>query len=58
MKGEYMRASLGTDKDRLRKAIGETEAAIRESLGAGGADEGVIDWRVEFADVFAERRGV
>ena len=57
LKADYMRASLGADKDHLRTAIGETEAAIRESLGAGGADEGVIDWRVEFAEVFAERRG-
>ena len=57
LKAEYMRASLGSDKDRLRTAIGETQAAIRESLGAGGAVEGVIDWRVEFAEVFAERRG-
>ena len=57
LKTAYMRASLGSEKERLRAAIGETEAAIRESLGAGGADEGVIDWRVEFADVFAERKG-
>ena len=57
LKTDYMRASLGADKDRLRTAIGETEAAIREALGAGGADEGVIDWRVEFAEVFAERKG-
>ena len=57
LKTDYMRASLGADKDRLRTAIGETEAAIQESLGAGGADEDAIDWRVEFADVFAERKG-
>ena len=57
LKTDYMRASLGADKDRLRTAIGETEAAIREALGAGGANEGVIDWRVEFAEVFAERKG-
>ena len=57
LKARYMRASLGSDKDRLRSEIRESEVAIRESLGAGGAVEGVIDWRVEFVEVFAERRG-
>ena len=57
LKGEYMRASDGNDKDRLRGEILQAETAIREALGAGGADRGVIDWRVEFAEVFAESRG-
>ena len=57
LKGEYMRASDGNDKERLRAEILQAESAIREALGAGGADRGVIDWRVEFAEVFAESRG-
>ena len=57
LKADYMRASLGPDKDSLRVAIRETEAPIREALGAGGANEGVIDWRVEFADIFAQNQG-
>ena len=57
LKAEYMRSSLGTDKDRLRKAIQETEAGIRETLGNLGEVEGVVDWRVEFADVFAQQHG-
>ena len=57
LKGEYMRASDGNEKASLRTAIGETEETIRESLGAGGADDGVIDWRVEFAEVSADRKG-
>ena len=57
LKAEYMRSSLGTDKDRLRKAIQNTEACIREALGNLGEVEGVVDWRVEFADVFAQQHG-
>jgi hypothetical protein len=57
LKGKYMRASDGNEKVSLREEIRETEDAIRDDLGAGGADEGAIDWRVEFAEVFAERQG-
>ena len=56
-KGEYLRASNGADKDRLREEIAELTAAIREESGSK-ATEGVVDWRVHFAEVFAEdRRG-
>ena len=57
LKADYMRASLGTDKDRLKSAIQETEADIREALGNVGVIKGVLDWRVEFADVFAQEHG-
>ena len=56
-KGEYLRASTGADKDRLRGEIVELTTAIREESGSK-ATEGVVDWRVQFAEVFAEdRRG-
>ena len=56
-KGEYLRASTGADKDRLREEIAGLTAAIREENGSE-ATEGVVDWRVQFAEVFAEdRRG-
>ena len=57
LKTAYMRASLGSEKDGLRTTIRESETAIRDALGSGGAVEGVIDWRVEFAEVFAQRQG-
>ncbi len=57
LKAEYMRASLGPDKERLKAAIQQTEAGIREALGVVGAAGDVMDWRVEFAEVFAQGRG-
>ena len=57
LKGDYMRASVGADKERLKGDIQETEERIRESLGVVGVAEGAVDWRVEFAEVFAERQG-
>ena len=57
LKADYMRASLGPDKERLKAAIQQTEAGIREALGVVGAAGDVVDWRVEFAEVFAQGRG-
>ena len=56
LKAEYMRASLGSDKGRLKQQIDELTGEIREALGDSAID-GVVDWRVEFAEVFAARRG-
>jgi len=56
LKGEFLRASRGADKDRLRDEIKELNAEIRAALGAA-ADEAVLNWRVEFAEVFGQGRG-
>ena len=56
LKGEFLRASSGADKDRLRSEIAELNAEIRDSLGAA-ADDRTLNWRVEFAEVFAGHRG-
>ena len=56
LKAEYLRASSGTDKDRLRTEIAGLNAAIRNALNLADT-EGVVNWRVEFAEVFAARRG-
>ena len=56
LKSEFLRASSGTDKDRLRSEIVGLNGEIRASLGMT-ATEGVVNWRVEFAEVFAIRRG-
>ena len=57
LKGKFLRASTGADKDRLRKEIAGLTALIRDETSSE-ATEGVVDWRVQFAEVFAEdRRG-
>ena len=56
LKAEYLRASLGPDKERLKGEIGKLREEIRQALGVAAID-GVVDWRVEFAEVFAQRRG-
>ena len=56
LKGEYMRASLGSDKERLKGQIEETEAAVRDALGVS-FQPGVVDWRVALGEIFAESKG-
>ena len=57
LKADFMRASLGPDKERLRQEIREAADGVREALGVIGVVQDVIDWRVEFAEVFARKRG-
>ena len=52
LKAEYMRASMGTDKERLRFEIGDLEEQVKTALGYGAVPEEVIEWRVQFAEVF------
>ncbi|MYE41861.1 MAG: hypothetical protein F4X27_16795 [Chloroflexi bacterium] len=56
LKGEFMRAKPGPGKERLRTDIESTKAEIRESLGAAN-DDGTLNWRVEFAEIFGSGRG-
>ena len=55
-KGRFMRVKPGPGKDRLRADIESAKAEIRESLGLVANDE-VLNWRVEFAEVFGGGRG-
>ncbi len=57
LKANFMRASLGPDKERLRQEIQEAEDCFREAMGEAGLNGNAIDWRVEFAEVFAQRQG-
>ena len=57
LKAAFMRASPGPNKDRFRKDIRDIEQQVRVDLGQIGVTEGVVDWRVEFAEVFAPGRG-
>ena len=56
MKDEYLQTSGRADKDRLRREIAQLTAEIREALDATAAD-GTTDWRVDFAEVFAQQQG-
>ena len=55
-KGEFLRASNGVDKDRLRGKIAELNTSIRDALNLAETD-GAVNWRVEFAEVFGDGRG-
>ncbi len=57
VKNSYMRASLQTDKTNLREQIEDIKQQVRDALGDAGVPQDVVDWRVEFAEVFAERGG-
>ena len=56
LKAEFLRESKGAEKDRLRGAIASVNAEIRESLG-DVVDEEILNWRMEFAEVFGDGRG-
>ena len=57
LKAEYLRAPPGPGKERLKGEIGELREEIRQALGNVGTADGIMDWRVEFAEVFGQRRG-
>ena len=58
LKAQFLRATGSADKDRLRGEIDEIKRDLREALGdASSVPEGAVDWRVEFAEVFAQRQG-
>ena len=51
LKGAYMRATV--DKSELRRQVLETEERLRADLSIAAVPEGIVDWRIEFAEVFA-----
>ena len=57
VKDSYMRASLQSDKTNLREQIEDIKQQVRDALGDAGVPQDVVDWRVEFAEVFAEHGG-
>ncbi len=57
LKGEYLRSFDGFEKTRLRGEIAAAREQVRADLGGSAVPEGVVDWRVEFAEVFAAKGG-
>ena len=51
LKARYMPATA--DKDELRREIAAAEERLRNDLGVAAVPDGVVDWRIEFAEVFA-----
>ena len=55
LKARYMRATA--DKSRLKQEILAAEEQLRQDMGVTAMPEGVVDWRIEFADVFSQHGG-
>ena len=52
-KAEYMRASAGEKKEQLRGEIQALEEKVKAALGDAAVSEEAVDWRLQFAEVFA-----
>ena len=57
LKAAYLRESDGDAKKRLRGEIDAAASRVRSGLGGTAVPDKVVDWRVEFAEVFAPRGG-
>lgn len=57
LKAAYMSASDAPEKDRLRSKIAAAEQDVRERLADTAVPDGVVDWRVSFAEVVGGRGG-
>ena len=55
LKAQYMRATA--DKTELKRRITDAEEKLRADLGVAAVAEGVVDWSIEFAEVFGEHGG-
>lgn len=56
LKARYLR-SHGNEKRRLADEIKTAEHELRHALGDAAAPDGAADWRILFAEVFAQPRG-
>jgi methylase of polypeptide subunit release factors len=56
LKGKYLRA-YGEEKRRLAQQIADEESQLRNALQDSPAPKGALDWRIAFAEVFAEKQG-
>ncbi len=52
LKAKYMRA-FGPEKAVIKRDIEREETQLRETLGGAESPAGSVDWRIEFAEVFA-----
>ena len=52
-KAEYMRTSAGEKKEKLRGEIHALEEQVKRALGDAAVSDEAVDWRLQFAEVFA-----
>ncbi len=57
LKAEYMRITGQANKDRLKAVISSVEKQIKSTMGDAGVPDGVVDWHVNFGEVFAMQAG-
>ena len=57
LKAEFGKSSPGFKKNQLRQDIEDLKDNIRSGLEAADVAQDVVDWRVEFAEVFQQRSG-
>ena len=57
LKGEYMNESERFEKQRLHDEVEALEHELTAALSAAPSPDGAVDWRVQFAEVFAPNGG-
>ena len=56
-KADYMRATHGDEKRRLKTQILDIQRELQDALGDAAVPENIVDWRIAFAEVFADAGG-
>ena len=49
--------AMGPEKDELRRQIADVQVDLRDALDDSDVAPGGVDWRIDFAEVFAQRGG-
>ena len=57
LKADYMKESDGGKKKELKDRIADAKDSLQKALLGASAPENAVDWRVDFAEAFANRRG-
>ena len=57
LKGNYMRSYRAADKERVKEDIQRVEGTLRQGMREVKGGFKNLDWTVDFAEVFADKRG-
>ena len=58
LKNDFMHATTQLSKQTLQRSIDLERDRLVEALGAVGAPDGSVNWRIDFAEVFEARQGL